>query len=189
MSQLLLSAQRLAQGNVLQTGQLNVFEALKGHKDLEVVIVEQENFQQELVLEWQEVRTPRTPDSYKDLVGKKLGEYKFQYLGRFLVNGTPVEVKAENFTSRFAKDDITNDDVVNEGWVNCTWLVDFLTRAARIQHDSNSDEQLSWYEQEGCRVLELHRDVTDKTSSEQERFIFSEDLKELTWEHETWFAQ
>lgn len=189
MSHILLSSHRLAQGAVLQTGQLSVFEAFKKNKDLEKVIIEQDEFKKELVLEWKELKTPSTASGYQDLVGKKLGEYKFQYLGRFLVDGKAVEVKEENFTNRFPSQDITHDSLENEGWVNCTWLLDFLTRAELIQQDSNREEQLSWYEQDGRQILELHRDTTDKSSSEQERFIFSKNLKELTWEHEVLFAQ
>lgn len=189
MSQILLSSQRLAQEKTLQTGQFSIFKAFKEKKGLENIIIEQEKFKQELILEWKELRTPSTPSSYKDLAGKKLGEYKFQYLGRFLVDGKAVEVKEENFTNRFAHQDITNDSLENEGWVNCTWLLDFLTRAEQIQEDGTRDEQLSWYEKDGCQVLELHRDTTDGSSNEQERFIFSKDLKELTWEHEVLFAQ
>lgn len=188
MSQILLSAQRLAQGKVLQTGQLNVFEALKGHKKLDVVFLEKSKLKNKLELEWKEVHTPKLSNSYKDLAGKKLGEYKFQYLGRFLVDGKAVEVEGENFTSRFSAQEISNDDVANEGWVNCTWLIDFLMRADQIQHDTTSDEQLSVYEEDKKIVLELHRDATDKSSSEQERFIFTKNLKKLTWEHEVLFA-
>lgn len=188
MSQLLLSAQRLAQETILQTGQINVFEALKKQKKLDVITLEQEDFKQELVLEWQEVHTPSTPNSYSSLIGKKLGEYKFQYLGRFLVDGKAVEIEGENFTNRFSTEVITNDNMNNEGWVNCTWLIDFLTRAETIQHDHCSNEQLSLYEKDDRLVVELHRDVTGRSSSEQERFIFSKDLEQLTWEHEVMFA-
>ncbi len=189
MSELLLSAQRLSQEKVLQTGKLNVLETLENHRELEIVILERKRFKQELELEWKEIHTPNTPKSYQDLVGKKLGEYKFQYLGRFLVDGQPVKVKEENFSTRINSDDVTNDSLENEGWVNCTWLIDFLMRAERIQHDSTSNEQLSLYNKGKRLILELHREATDKSSIEQERFSFSKDLEDLIWEHDTLFVQ
>jgi hypothetical protein len=188
MSELLLSARRLSQEKTLQTGKLNVLETLEKHRDLDIVNLERKRFNQELELEWKEVYTPNTPNSYRDLVGKKLSEYKFQYLGRFLVDGKPVEVAAENFSTRLKSDDITNNSVENDGWVNCTWLVDFLMRAKHIQEDETTKEELSLYNKGKHVVLELHRHTLDKRSAEQERFLFTKDLETLTWEHEAAFV-
>lgn len=189
MSELLLSSKRLASDHPLQEGKLDVFDALKKFKDLPNVLVEQDDWKQELILEWKEVRTPATPSGYNDLVGKKLGEYKFQYLGRFLLDGNPVSIEKEQFTNCFTKEKITDDAIENQGWLNCTWLVDFLVNAKEIGQDTTRDEQLSWYSKDETWVLELHCKSIGDVSRDQEHITFGKDLKTVTWAHVTWFAQ
>ncbi|MFK7795810.1 MAG: hypothetical protein AB8E82_00045 [Aureispira sp.] len=189
VSGLSLSSERLATDAPLQEGEINVFETLKKHKKLPQVIVEEDDFKQELILKWKEIRTPRTLPGYKDLVGKKLAEYKFQYLGQFVLNGNPVNIEQEKFINRFTKEKITKETIESSGWCNCTWLIDFLANAKGIGQDTTRDEQLSWYSNDETWVLELHRKSIGDTSRDQEHFAFDKDLKKLRWKHVTWFAQ
>ncbi|BDS12262.1 hypothetical protein [Aureispira anguillae] len=190
MNQLLLSSQRLETCKVLQNGKLNLFEALQKIASLELVNLEVELPESSIILEWKEVQTPATPQSFKDLVGKKLGEYKFQYLGRFIQEETPVEVKKEQFVARFPTENITDDTIENTGWVNCTWLIDFLVGADKIEKDGFRKEFLIWRKDEAKKeyTLALSRESIHKASAEQEKFVFNEDLKTIAWDHQILFS-
>lgn len=179
-----LSSKRLTTDTPLQEGELNVFEALNNHKDLPNVIVEQDDVKQKLILKWKEVRTPHTLPGYEDLVGKKLGEYKFQYLGQLWLNDKLITIEQEQFMNCFTKEKITKETIEKPEWCNCTWLVDFLVNAKNI-----GAEQLSWYAKDEMWVLELHRRSIGDSSRDQEHFTFDKEFKTLSWKHVTWFAQ
>lgn len=192
MNQLLLSSQRLSSAKMLQTGKLDVFEALEKHDDdCASLDLSSRPPKKTLLLEWKEFITPATPDTMRDLSGKKLSEYKFQYLGRFTYGDEPVKVTQEIFEASLGNDKSIHHDVVeSEGWVNCTWLVDFLVNAAAIQTDSLRDERLIWHK-EGKKghVLDLMRHSFDGKVQEEEHFIFKDDYQILEWSHCTTFNQ
>lgn len=190
MSQILLSSQRLGSVKVLQEGSLDVFEALEQHpEDCAVLDLQSRPPKKTLRLEWKEVLTPATPSSVRDLAGKKLSEYKFQYLGRFTYDDEAVEVIEEHFAADFADAEVIHQaSIESEGWVNCTWLVDFLINAPAIAEDSLRDERLVWHK-EGKRghILDLTRQSTDGRHEESQHFVFKDEYKTLEWSHETTF--
>ena len=61
-----------------------------------------------MFLHWNEVLTPAIPISFRDLVGKKLLDYKFQYLGKFKFDNKIIEPEAETFKSDFPDRNIHN---------------------------------------------------------------------------------
>lgn len=188
MTELLLSSQRLEQQKVLQTGKLDLLEALQKIRDLELVQLEGKLPKKSIILEWKEVQTPLTPTSFSDLAGKKLTEYKFQYLGQFTFDGNLVEAEKETFVANFPDQNISNTALESAGWLNCTWLLDFLMNAASIQNDSLRNEGLIWTESKEGFTLSLSRQSTDTRHAEQEKFLFDAKFKTLNWEHKVLFS-
>lgn len=188
MTELLLSSQRLENFKVLQTGQLDVFEALKKHADLENILMETEVPKTSVLLEWKEVQTPNVPASIKDLAGKKLTEYKFQYLGQFTYKDKIIKVDGERFIANFPNENISNSEIQCTGWLNCTWLIDFLVNGTKIQEDALREECLTWRKNKKERFLCLSRESIDKRHKEQEQFIFSAAFDAITWEHNILFC-
>jgi hypothetical protein len=188
MTELLLSSQRLGQHNVLSTGKLDLLEALQKHSNLEIVQLEGELPKKSIILEWKEVKTPVTPASFSDLVGKKLAEYKFQYLGQLTCDGSVVEAEKETFVADFPDQNISNTTLESTGWVNCTWLLDFLMNAEAIQNDSLRNEGLIWRKNKEGFTLSLSRESTDARHAEQELFVFDPKLKTVKWKHTVLFS-
>ena len=189
MNQLLLSSQRLNAHKVLQTGSLNVFETLVQHGDLEGLTFSAALPEKPLVLEWKEVKTPETPQSFRDLVGKKLVEYKFQYLGQFKYDGEVINPATETFASSFPNKSIHNNELESTGWVNCTWLIDFLMNAKSIQDNPLRSEMLIWRAEKENFVLALSTEAFDNQSAEQEKFVFGDNFTTIAWEHKTLFSR
>lgn len=188
MTELLLSSQRLEQEKVLHTDKLDLLEALQKHCNLEIVQIEGKLPKKSIILEWKEVHTPVTPASFSDLVGKKLAEYKFQYLGRLTFDGDLIEAEKENFVADFPDQNISNTSLDSTGWVNCTWLLDFLVNAEAIQNDTLRNEGLIWRKDKGAFTLSLSRESTDARHAEQEKFVFDTKFKTLNWTHHILFS-
>lgn len=188
MTELLLSSQRLEQQKVLHTGKLDLLEALQKQCNLEIVDIEGKLPKKSIVLEWKEVQTPVTPASFSDLAGKKLTEYKFQYLGKLSIDCDVIEVEKENFISDFPDQNIANTSLDSTGWVNCTWLLDFLMNAEAIQNDTLRNEGLIWRKDKGTFTLSLSRESTDARHAEQEKFVFDNKFKTLNWTHRILFS-
>jgi hypothetical protein len=189
MNQLLLSSQRLDSNKVLQTGEFNVFEMLRKHGILDILNLKIAVPKKALMLEWKEIKTPKTPLSFKDLVGKKLMEYKFQYLGKFKYDGKYIDPATETFASSFPDRNIYNNEIKSTGWLNCTWLIDFLMNAAAIQANTLRQEFIIWNEEDKNYSLSLSTEAADMRSAEQEKFVFRNDFTTMTWEHMTLFSQ
>lgn len=188
MTELLLSSQRLGQQKVLHTDKLDLLEALQKHNNLEIVQLEGELPKESIMLEWKEVKTPVTPASFSDLVGKKLAEYKFQYLGRLTYKDAAIEAEKETFVADFPDQNISNTTLESTGWVNCTWLLDFLMNAEAIQNDSLRNEGLIWRKNKEGFSLSLSRESTDARHAEQELFVFDTKFKTLNWKHNVLFS-
>jgi hypothetical protein len=188
MTELLLSSQRLEQQKVLNTGKLDLLEALEKHCNLEIVQLENKLPKKTILLEWKEVHTPVTPTSFSDLVGKKLTEYKFQYLGRLTFDGEEIEAGKESFVADFPDQNISRTSLDSTGWVNCTWLLDFLMNAEAIQNDTLRNEKLIWRKDKAGVTLALSRESTDARHAEQEKFVFDTKFKTVNWEHNILFS-
>lgn len=188
MNQLVLSGQRLSQAKVLQTGTLNVFEALKQHQGLSCVHLEVELPEIELGLNWKESKTPAVAGGFSDLVGKKMTEYKFQYLGQFVVGGQAVNVAVENFASNFPDRPIHQVAVESIGWLNCTWLVDFLMNAKAIDESTIRHETLSLKQENGGYRLSLSNKGYNGKHVEQQHLLFDGDFKTVAWDHVVLFS-
>ena len=189
MNQLLLSSQRLNTGKVLQTGTIDVFETLQKHGKLDILNLKTDLPKKSLVLEWKEIKTPDTPQSFKDLVGKKLATYTFQYLGQFKYDNKVLTPATETFASSFPNQTIQNDQVESTGWLNCTWLIDFLMNATTIQAEPLRKEFLIWTKEGDKHILSLSVESNDMRSAEQEKFVFSNNFTSIAWEHTTLFGQ
>lgn len=188
MTELLLSSQRLEQQKVLHTGTLDLFEVLQKHGDLEMVQLEGKLPKKSIILEWKEVQTPVTPGSFSDLAGKKLTEYKFQYLGQLTIDGNLVVAGKETFVADFPDQNISKTSLESTGWLNFTWLLDLVMNAATIQDDSLRNERLIWRENREGFLLSLSRESTDARHAEQEKFIFDTKLETVNWEHNILFS-
>jgi hypothetical protein len=188
MTELLLSSQRLGQQKVLNTGKLDLLEALQKLGNLEIVQLEGKLPKKSITLEWKEVKTPVTPASFSDLVGKKLAEYKFQYLGQLTFDDTIIEAEKETFVADFPDQNISNTSLESTGWVNCTWLLDFLMNAEAIQNDSLRNEGLIWRKNKEGFILSLSRESTDARHAEQEVFLFDPKFKTVNWKHNVLFS-
>ncbi len=177
MEQLLLSSQRLNTQKVLSTGTINLTEELQKNevenRKLEIDLPQ-------LELEWKEVATPPTGQGLRDLVGKKMNSYKFQYLGQFRHDGTLINAVAEEFTAGFDQETIHHQRIESNGWINCTWLVDLIM-------NPNSNDKLFWRKEGDRLVFSLSTHATDHTSAEQQKISFSEDMEQVTWEHKVLF--
>lgn len=189
MNQLLLSSQRLDTGKILQTGSIDVFETLQKHGKLDILHLKTDFPKKALVLDWKEVKTPSTPSSFKDLVGKKLSNYPFQYLGQFKYDNKVLTPAKEVFASSFPNQSIQNDQVENNGWLNCTWLLDFLMNANKIQAEPLRKEFLIWSQESNNYILSLSVESADMRSAEQEKFLFSNNFSSIAWEHQTLFSK
>ncbi len=183
MQQLLLSSNRLGAQKVLSTGSINVFEQLQKNAN-SAIVLDAKIPKGDLILEWKEVTTPATSTGLVDLVGKKLATYKFQYLGQFSYNGEVINPVGEQFVAGFDSEKIHDATVSSEGWVNCTWLVDFMMNNKEGQH-----EKISWRKEEGGFVLAMSTEATDYTSAEQQKISFSKKYTELEWKHQVLFAR
>jgi len=188
MTELLLSSQRLGQQKILDTGKLDLLEALQKHSNLEIVQLEGKLPKKSIMLEWKEVKTPVTPTSFSDLVGKKLAEYKFQYLGQLTFDNHVVAAEKETFVADFPDQNISNTSLESTGWLNCTWLLDFLMNAEAIQNDSLRNEGLIWRKNKEGFLLALSRESTDARHAEQEIFVFDPKFKIVNWKHRVLFS-
>jgi hypothetical protein len=188
MTELLLSSQRLEQQRVLCTGKLDLLETLQKYSDLEIVQFEGKLPKKAINLEWKEVKTPVTPTSFSDLAGKKLTEYKFQYLGKFSFDYDLIEAEKETFIANFPDQNISNTSLDSTGWVNCTWLLDFVMNAEAIQNDSLRNERLILRKNKEGFTLALSRESTDGRHAEQEKIIFDPKFKTVNWEHNVLFS-
>lgn len=187
MTELLLSSQRLEQQKVLSTGKFDLSQAMEQLKKSGVFELEGK-FPENVSLEWKEVQTPATPASFSDLAGKKLTEYKFQYLGQFIVNGNMVTAEKELFVSNFPDQNISNTSLDSTGWLNCTWLLDLLMNGATIAQDSLRIERLICKEDKEGLTIALSRQSTDKRHAEQEKFVFDAKFTSVHWEHTVLFS-
>ena len=188
MNQLVLSSQRLKSNKILNSGILDVFELLQQHESLDCVKLSADIPEKGLFLHWNEVLTPAIPLSFKDLVGKKLLDYKFQYLGQFKFDNTIIEPESESFKSDFPDRNIHNCEIESTGWVNCSWLVDFLLNAKDIQENSLRSEMLFWKKEQNNLVLSLSVEAMDMRSAEQQKFIFGKNFSSIIWQHNTLFG-
>ncbi len=182
MNDLLLSSQRLSDQKVLATGSFDVLERLQKNRADSVHLEMQIPFVK-LELEWKEVLTPATSASFKDLVGKKMAEYKFQYLGQFKYNGKVIGKVTEAFSSAFVDQNIQEQLSESNTWVNCTWLVDFLMNA-----QNKTNEKIILRLEGDQMVLALSTQATDGKSAEQQKYIFAANFETLAWEHHALFA-
>lgn len=98
MDQLLLSSQRLSNQKVLSTGTIDVFQLLE-KQTTDSIILDAPTPSHRLELEWKEVVTPSTSTGFRDLVGKQMATYKFQYIGQFKYNGVAITTVVESFAS------------------------------------------------------------------------------------------
>lgn len=187
---LFLSSQRLHPTENAQTGKIDVFEALSNcDSTLDCLELTSRPPSKKLILEWKEVVTPIVPATMHSLVGKKLATYKFQYLGQFYYGDELVEVASEQFAATFQDGEtICNCDLESEGWVNCTWLIDFLMNAEAISQNILRQEQLHWHK-EGKKghFLEINNIATDGRSQEQQYFVFKDDYQKLEWSNNIQF--
>ncbi len=188
MNQLLLSSRRLESNKVLQSGYIDVFEMLQKHENSDCLNLSAELPEMSLTLHWKEVTTPATPESFKALSGKKLQEYKFQYLGQFKYNNLLISSESESFSSSFPDRNIHNCEIENTGWVNCTWLIDFLMNAKSIQENPLRSERLFWQKEKDNFVLSLSSEALDLRNAEQEKFLFNKEFTRISWSHTTLFA-
>lgn len=201
VEELLLSPKRLGKLRCTQEGKIDVFEALESHEnDCGSLDLASRPPKKSLILEWKELMTPPVPSTMHDLVGKRLAEYTFQYVGRFFYGDELVEVNEERFAANFGDGASIYDDVINydaesdnkldKNWVNCTWFIDFLMNAGEIEKDPLRKEQLHWHK-EGKKghFFDLTRQMIDNTSQEQEYFVFKDDYTTLMWSHEIQFAE
>lgn len=188
MTELLLSSQRLGQQKVLGTGKLDLLEALQKYGDLEIIQLEGKLPKKTITLEWKEVKTPVTPTSFSDLAGKKLTEYKFQYLGQLTFDDDLVEAEQEVFIANFPDQNISNTSFDSTGWLNCTWLLDLLMNAEAIQNDSLRNEGLIWRKNKEGFTLALSRESNDGRHAEQEKFVFDPKFTTVNWEHHILFS-
>lgn len=188
MNHLLLSSTRLHESKVLETGQLNVVEWLQEYADLDIIHLEAPLPEEALMLEWKEVSTPYTSSAMRDLVGKKLASYKFQYLGQFSYLDKAIEAKQESFLSSFPSQPIHKSKLETTGWFNCTWLIDFLVQAPKIAQDSLRNEFLTWRADDTRFLLSLSSENSNEGSAEQEMFVFDNCFETLSWEHTTLFG-
>lgn len=189
MNNLLLSSQRLGANKILQTGELNITELLEKQGKEELVQLKNTLPKKALTLQWKEVKTPETAPSFRDLAGKKLAEYQFQYLGQFYYGGQLISATSEIFEASFPGQNINNTSVESTGWLNCTWLIDFLMNADAIQKDSLRQEFLIWTQEGKKASISLSAQASDKRSAEQQKFVFDNNFKTITWEHHTLFGQ
>lgn len=187
MTELLLSSQRLEEQKVLSTGKLDLSEAMEQLKESGIFELDGK-FPENVILEWKEVQTPATPTSFSDLAGKKLTEYKFQYLGQFIVDETIVAADKELFIANFPDQNISNTSFDSTGWLNCTWLLDLVMNAATISQDSLRIERLICNEAKEGFTIALSRQSTDKRHAEQEKFVFDAKFASVNWEHTVLFS-
>lgn len=183
MQQLLLSSHRLEAQKVLNTGSINVFEQLKKNAN-PAISIPSDVPKGDLILEWKEVVTPDTTAGLKDLVGKKLATYKFQYIGQFIYDGAVVEPVGEQFVAGLDTQVIHNQTLPSQGWVNCTWLVDFM-----LSSKDGKNEKLVWRKEEDYLVFSMSTEAIDHTSAEQQKIAFSTDFSQLKWVHKVLFAK
>jgi len=184
MEQLVLSGQNLNQQRVLETGTLNISSLLDQQaKDKDWIQVRSALPKGDLQLEWKEVRTPSIASGLQDLVGKKMLNYNFQYIGRFSYNGVLITRASETFEANFPAQNIHKTTRESDGWVNCTWLVDGLVNAAKINGDALRKELLIWDQNPDGYCLSLSNESIDYKHGEQQKFLFAEDFNSLAWEH------
>ncbi len=188
MNQILLSSERLNLNKVLSTGYFDVFELIKQHQSLSCLQLETEIPNLTLSLHWKELSTPETPHSFKDLAGKKLSDYKFQYLGNFQYQDQVIPALSESFRSDFTEQTIHDCSVETTGWFNCTWLVDFLMNAPSIDKDPLRKEKLFWRQENDSFCLSLSSEAIDYRHAEQQKFSFQLDYSSVSWQHLTLFA-
>ena len=79
--------------------------------------------------------------------------------------------------------------IESTGWVNCSWLVDFLLNAKDIQENSLRKEMLFWKKEQNNLVLSLSVEAMDMRSAEQQKFIFGENFSSIIWQHNTLFGK
>lgn len=188
MNQMLLSSQRLSTNKVLNTGLLDVFELLQQFGALDCLKLKADLPAFSLQLHWKEVCPPSTPNSFKDLAGKKLQDYKFQYLGQFHYNDHPIQATTESFSSDFLNQNIQNSSLENTNWVNCTWLIDFLMNADNIDADILRKETLFWRKEKDGYCLALSSEAIDFKHAEQQKIYFKDNFESYTWQHLTLFS-
>lgn len=188
MNQILLSSQRLSTNKVLNTGFLDVFELLQQYGPLDCLKMETDLPTFNLQLHWKELCPPPTPNSFKDLAGKKLTDYKFQYLGQFHYKDSPIKATTESFCSDFVNHNIQNCSLENTNWVNCTWLIDFLMHADSIDADNLRKETLFWRKENDGYTLALSSEAIDFKHAEQQKITFTDNFESYTWQHLTLFS-
>ncbi len=167
---------------------MDVFGLLKRHESLECIQLEAPIPSNKLSLHWKELSTPKTALSFRDLAGKKLSDYKFQYLGHFQYGDQEINTVSESFSADFSERRIHDCSVQTTGWVNCTWLIDFLINAESIEIDPLRNEKLCWKQDKKTISLSLDTKAIDSSHTEHQKLCFNKEFDAVSWQHFTLFA-
>lgn len=172
MNQLFLSSSNLEKEKPLNKGNIHLSEILI-KLDSESIFVNGSP-SNDISLLWKEIRTPRIPDSFIDLVGKKFTTYKFQYIGQFIIDGQSIHRSQESYSTSFTDKRIVSNLTESDGWVNCTWFLDFILNAETISDDGLRSEKLFIDYQSNSIHFTLSNQSFDGNVSEKQSLIISD---------------
>ena len=184
MNQLILSSTNLEKEKPLNNGNIHLSEILIKLDSESIFVTGSPNC--DISLLWKEIRTPRIPDSFIDLVGKKFTTYKFQYLGKFIMNGQSIHRSQESYSTSFSDKRIVSNLSESDGWVNCTWFLDFIMNADKINNDTLRSEKLFIDYQSDTIQFTLSNQSFDGNLSEKQMLILSN--KEVQSKHQVVFT-
>lgn len=197
MEQLVLTSNNLSKRKEWSSGSLNVTEILQTWKENcpDNVSIDGTLPKKELILNWSEVSTPKQLSGFRDLLGRHLLSYPFQYLGEFKYGKKKIKGQSKDNESAYEYVAIYIDNdkrfaqetsQAGEGQCNCTWLIDFLQNAEKISLDSLRNETLQISTDEDGYFQFLLQKVSDNSSLiEFQTISFTKDWKFMDYEYYT----
>ncbi|MCP4442507.1 MAG: hypothetical protein GY810_26675 [Aureispira sp.] len=195
MEQLVLTSSNLSKRKEWSSGSINVSEIVSKWQENtpDNVSIDAKLSKKELILDWSEVSTPKQLPGFRDLVGRHLASYKFQYLGEFkhgkhkIKGKSKADGKAYEYNAayvdtfqRFAYE----SSQAGEGQCNSTWLIDFLHNAEKISEDPLRSETLKITNHEdGHFQFLLQKNSDSGDLIEFQTITFSTDWKHMESEY------
>lgn len=197
MEQLVLTSSNLSKRKEWSSGSINLTEILQQwQKDcpdnvhIDIVLPKKD-----LTLAWSEVSTPKQLTGFRDLVGRQLLSYPFQYLGVFNYGKKKIEGQSKDDGKvyeyvavymdndrRFAHETMQAGD----GSCNCTWLIDFLQNAEKISSDLSRNDTLQiTTDDEKCVQFLLQKNSDRGDLIEFQSIRFSSGWKDVDYEYYT----
>ena len=200
MKKLLFTSVNLAENPALANGSLNPFKLLRQYSELDNIEIAAALPSVAIKLHWSEVKTPAVNINLgKEILGGRLLDYKFQYVGSFSKADEPIickdwkspkqEAAYELFDASLGNRTVYQTKLEGNGNCNCTWLIDLLQNAPKIATDSLRSDKIHWKKtRDDFRLILTALDLDGKISEVQE-FIFSPDFQYVKWEHRVAIAE